>query len=121
MVEMDWDADGFIESKKYGFISAVHDYNGVAVAFRDGKVYTHVDEDGTIGFADLVKTIKRATKENDTDYPDYYEDYACIFDGKDFFDSTMDNIGISEFKDDITARLNDLSGYWGITEVESLC
>jgi len=119
MVDMQWDADGFIETKKLGFISAVHNYNGVAVAFRDGKVYTHIDESGVISFKDLVGAIKSAVKEKDGDYPYFYEDYAEIYDGREFVEGTVSFLDIQEFKDDMLERLEDLGGYWIVTE-ESL-
>lgn len=117
VVEMDWNADGFIETKKLGFISAVHNYGNVPVAFRDGKVYTHVDETGDIiSFKDLVNTIKAAVKEKDADYPYFYEDYAEIFDGESFADGTLRYLGIEEYKSDMLNRLEDLSGYWVVVE-----
>lgn len=122
MVEMEWDADGFIETKRLGFISAVHRYGEVAVAFRDGKVYTHIDADngGVISFKDLVRSIKGAVKEKDADYPYFYEDYAEIYDGKDFVDGTLNFLGIEDCKEDMLSRLEDLSGYWVVTESSSL-
>lgn len=121
VVEMDWDADGFVESKKEGFISAVHRFDGVAVAFRDGKVYTHIDEDGgAISFKDLVSSIKSAAKEKDSDYPYFYEDYAELFDGQEFNEETLVHLGIEDHKDEMLKRLEDLSGYWIITESTSL-
>lgn len=115
-VGMEWNADGFIETKRLGFISAVHSYEGVAVAFRDGKIYTHIDENGAISFTDLVKTIKTAVKEKDSDYPYFYEDYAEIYDGQEFSEGTLDFLGIAQFKDDMLKRIEDLSGYWVIIE-----
>lgn len=121
MVNMQWDADGFVETKKLGFISAVHSYDGVAVAFRDGKVYTHIDDNGDIiSFKDLVGAIKDAVKSKDNDYPYFYEDYAEIYDGKDFVDDTVNLLGLDDDKDDILSRLNDLSGYWVVIETTSL-
>lgn len=117
MVEMDWDADGFIETKKLGFISAVHVYGGVAVAFRDGKVYTHIDDEGgVISFKDMVSTIKIAVKEKDVDYPYFYEDYAEIFDGQEFDEGVVNLLGLADSITDISNRLEDLSGYWVVTE-----
>lgn len=121
MVAMDWDAAGFVETKKAGFISAVHRYGDVAVAFRDGKVYTHVMEDNSvISFANLVDSIKTAHKQKDGDYPAFYEDYAEIYDGLEFHESTLEFLGIAEYKEDILARLEDLSGYWYVQESETL-
>lgn len=121
MVEMQWDADGFIETKRLGFISAVHKYGNVAVAFRDGKIYTHIDEAGSvISFKDLVREIKGAVKEKDADYPYFYEDYAEIYDGKDFVDGTLNFLGIEDNKQDMLDRLDDLGGYWVVTESNSL-
>ena len=119
VVKMDWNADGFIETKSRGFISAVHQYNGVAVAFRDGKIYNHVDDDGNaLGFEDLVSTIKTATKNKDADYPFFYEDYAEIYDGMDFSEGTVRLLNLEEYKDDMLARLDDLRPYWDLEEVE---
>lgn len=119
MVDMQWDADGFVETKKMGFIAAVHRYGNVAVAFKDGKVYTHVDDDGEcIDFNALVKVIKNAVKERDDDYPDFYEDYAEIYDGREFMDETVTFLNLEDQKDDILARLKDLSGYWHVVEVD---
>ena len=96
IVTMEWNADGFIETKKAGFISAVHSYNGVAVAFRDGKVYTHIDEDGeSLSFADLVAEIKGAVKAKDVDYPYFYDDYAEIYDGE-HFSGTLEHLGLED-------------------------
>lgn len=121
MVDMQWDADGFVESKKFGFISAVHRYGNIAVAFRDGKVYTHISEEGgVISFKDLVSSIKSAVKEKDADYPYFYEDYAEIYDGKEFIDQTLSFLGIEDYKNDMLERLEDLSGYWIVEERDSL-
>lgn len=121
MVEMDWDADGFIETKKLGFISAVHRYGNIAVAFRDGKIYTHIDDCGeTIDFNSLVGVIKDAVKTKDDDYPYFYEDYAEIYDGVEFDESILNLLGIAEYKEDMEDRLNDLSGYWVVVESETL-
>ncbi|MGV3076348.1 hypothetical protein ACEE21_14790 [Clostridium baratii] len=121
MVEMQWNADGFIETKRLGFISAVHQYGNVPVAFRDGKIYTHISEEGNvISFKDLVGAIKGAVKEKDADYPYFYEDYAEIYDGKDFVEGTINFLGIDDSKEDMLDRINDLSGYWVVTETNSL-
>lgn len=118
VVELDWNAEGFIESKKEGFISAVHLYGEVAVAFRDGKIYTHISEDGEcIGFDSLVATIKSAFKEKDYDYPMYYEDYVEIFNGESFEDDILESLNLTECKADMDNRIADLEGYWFEEEV----
>lgn len=118
MVSMDWEAKGFIETKKLGFIEAVHNYNGVAVAFRDGKIYTMIDDEGNRAtFDELVKDSKNAVKSKDPDYPTFYEDYAEVYDGAEFT-SLVGYLGLENFKQDMLQRLEDLSGYWEITEVE---
>lgn len=120
MVSMDWNADGFIETKSQGFISAVHSYtnsNGqaVPVAFRDGKIYTSLDEDDEVlSFDELVKEIKRAVKSKDSDYPEFYDSYVEIYDSE--FEN-LGFLGLEDCVDDMKARLEDLSGYWEITEV----
>lgn len=116
---MEWDANGFIETKKEGFISAVHRYGNVAVAFRDGKIYTHVlDDGGFISFEDMVASIKSAYKSNDSDYPYFYDDYVELFDGEEF--SNTEAVGLQEYEDDMLKRIKDLSGYWYVEETETL-
>lgn len=110
VVSMEWDADGFIETKKLGFVSAIHVYNGIPLAFRDGKIYTHIDEDGVISFKDFVSTIKSAIKSDDNDYPTFYEDYVEIYDGAEFEEEFLKDNNIP--KEDLVARLEDLGGYW---------
>ena len=95
VVSMEWNAEGFVETKSQGFISAVHQYDGVAVAFRDGKIYTHMSDDGeAIGFKDLVSEIKSAFKSKDCDYPYFYEDYLEIYSGKEFSDRALELLHI---------------------------
>lgn len=121
IVSMDWDADGFIESKRLGFISAVHCYGDVPVAFRDGRVYTCVDGSGSvISFGDMVKEIKNAVKSKDSDYPYYYEDYAEIYDGMEYDYDVLEFLGIRDYVDDISLRLKDLGEYWSVVESETL-
>ena len=118
VVNMEWNADGFVETKKQGFISAVHQYDGVAVAFRDGKIYTHMGDDlEPIGFEDLVSEIKGAVKSKDVDYPYFYEDYLEIYSGKEFSDKALELLHIdASHKEDMLKRLEDLSGYWYVVE-----
>ena len=116
VVSMDWNAEGFIETKKVGFISAVHSYGDVPVAFRDGKIYTSVTEDGVTDFKTLVDDIKSAHKRKDGDYPEMYDDYVEIFDGGSFDEDNVVFLGLAEYEDDMVERLNDLSGYWQIIE-----
>lgn len=118
IVSMDWDADGFIESKKAGFIAALQTYNGIAVVFKDGKIYTHILDDGTAMDAkSLVSAIKKAVKEDDSDYPEYYDDYVELFDGKEFEENNLSHFGIDLSNEaDMLARLKDLDNYWNIVE-----
>ena len=111
IVEMDWDAEGFIESKKLGFISAVHSYDGVAVVFRDGKIYQHVEDGEPLSFVELVDTIKSCVKSKDPDYPYYYDDYFEIYDGTSFSQPALELLGLEDKQDDMLARLKDLGAY----------
>ena len=118
-VEMDWDVDGFINPKSRGFVAAVHDYNGVAVAFYEGTIFIHLTEDGkpALPLKAFAKFINKKHKEQDIDYPEYYEDYALLYDGGDFNEELLDTLGIAEFKDDMLSRIKDLSLYWDETLV----
>lgn len=117
-VSMDWDSDGFVDSKKNGFIAAVHKYGDTVVAFYEGKIYTHLNSEGTkssLSMKDFVKVIKQnLVRKPDYDYPNYYEDYAEIYDGAEFNDCLADTLGLTEYKEDMIARLQDLSGYWQV-------
>jgi len=123
MVSMDWNANGWVETKKAGFIAAVHTYDSekeegkkVAVAFKAGKAYAHIDEDGNdLSFTDTVSVIKKNYKDHD--YPEFFEDYAEIYDGQEFT-GVVGFLGIENAKEDILARLEDLSGYDMVEESE---
>ena len=115
IVKMDWNADGFLESRKDGFISAVKDYNGIGVAFKEGKAYTLVSEEGEkYTFQEVVEEIKRAYKKKDGDFPEFYDTYVEIYDGREF--SNTEALGIQEFEEDILNRLKDLEDYWAYEE-----
>lgn len=115
VVSMDWNAEGFIDHKREGFIAAVHQYGNTGVAFKDGVIYTFVDDEGAYGFQDLVSDIKKAVKEKDGDYPTYYQEYVEIHDGENFTDN-LEALGLEEYADDMIARLKDLSDYWVFEE-----
>lgn len=108
IVEMDWNVDGFIE-KGGDLVAAVHDYNGVAVAFKDGKIYQHVENGEPLSFKDFVSTIKSCYK--DGDYPYYYDDYCEIYDGVNFVDGVVDILGLGDYKEDMLNRIKDLEDY----------
>lgn len=119
VVSMDWDAKGFIEIKRgkaTKFIAAVHVYDKVPVIFKDGVAYTHFDK-SVISFNDAVACIKEAVKDKDVDYPENYDDYVVLLEGSTLYDSNLELLGILDYKEDISHRLDDLSGYWHTVEM----
>lgn len=123
-VYMDWIADNFIESKKSGFIAAIQEYstpNGDrAVGFMNRRAFLLVDEDGNVFTREeVINAIKDSHKEG-LDISDYYEDcFVEIANTATVNDDLMEYYAFDEEdKEDIKARLKDLSCYWVYVEVD---
>lgn len=119
MVQMDWDAEGYFESKKAGFLAATAIYStdkgDVVVCFMEKKAFILIDSDTAIPVD--RKEIQGAVKgcfEDEAIMEDYVPDnYVELCNGVTTETDIAAHYGLSEEDcQDIEARLEDLSGYW---------
>lgn len=120
-VAMDWEHAGFLETKSNGFVAAVHEYDGIPVAFTEKSIYVMVDEDedGELtpwDFKTLVTSIKKAVRGKDYAFPEDYEEYGELYDGVEFNEEFMEMLGLSGYLEDMEKRREDLSGYFYVVE-----
>lgn len=118
IVNMPWEADGFFESKKNGFLGACHVYSGekgdIAVMFSDKHAYILLDvNDEPAGVEDYFEAVKEANKAGSSAYV-YFEDVCIEFsNGVESDDDVLAIYGLShEDGEDMCKRLEDLSAYW---------
>lgn len=128
IVKMDWDVEGFIESKTHGFVAAVHTYKStdgtdIPVVFRDGKAFMlyNLEEGRLEQLADLRVDIKTAIDDQgyDCNMEEYYEEdgYIEVSNGSYVDSDIAESYGLSdEDCEDVLARIDDLSGYVEVTE-----
>lgn len=125
IVNMDWDAEGFYESHESGFIAAVHIYdtpNGdLAVCFKDNRAFIILDleNEETVSREGLYKIIRAEAVDGDDISECYPDEYVQLGDIVSVDEEVADVYGLSEAdQQDILERLNDLSTYWEVEEVE---
>ena len=120
VVKMPWEADGFLESRTKGFISAIAVYEGskgeVAVMFEHGRAFVMFqseDDDAPMTKTELVKAAKAAFKEEYSSY-DYYEDNVVeLANTGSYRENLLSAYGLGEEDgEDMVNRLKDLSSYW---------
>lgn len=125
MVEMQWDAEGFYESKTEGFIAAVHIYDTekgqLAVAFKDNKAFIVLDTETEepLDRASLYRLVREEFMEGMV-IEDYYQDeYVQLGTLTEVNSETSEYYGLTpEDQKDLLARMRDLSGYWVTIEEE---
>lgn len=117
-VEMPWEADGFFESKKNGFLGACHTYSGskgdVVVMFANTRAFILLGEDDKpAGVDDYFEAAKQANAAG-AFMSDYFEDLRIdLSDSVSVDEENLELYGLSsEDGEDILNRLKDLSGYW---------
>lgn len=118
VVKMPWEADGFFESKKDGFIGACHVYDtekgSLAVMFKDRHAFILLDEnDEPAGLEDYFDAIKECHKQG-INVEDYFSEvYVELSDAASVDEDTLAIYGLTpEDGKDILARLQDLWEYW---------
>lgn len=119
-VDMKWDAEGFYESKKNGFVGAVWIYgegdDARPVCFHNGKAFLLVDEDGYCS-RDTIEDALREANNGVEDIEDMFEEYYVDLGNLSYLnDDVLEMHGLSEYAEDIEARLDDLSCYWETVE-----
>ena len=130
VVKMLWDAEGFFETKKDGFIAAVQLYENkktgetLAVMFKNGKAFMIFDnetekpatrDDLRDALSEIIKT------DPEGDMEEYFPDtYIELCNGVTCDADVADAYGLDEDdQEDIINRCDDLSGYY-VTEYEDM-
>lgn len=129
VVKMDWDAEGFYESKKeQSFIAAIHtyttDYGEVPVIFMNGKACILWDPDyrrpvNRDEFTELLHDLVEdyGTEFSFEELEETAEAYIEVSTGGSVDDDVAAEYMLTpEIEDDIIARIDDLAGYFEIEE-----
>ena len=124
IVNMVWNADHFLESRKSGFVAAINVYStdkgDVPVIFQDQKGYILLDQDTNkpASVSDIISVVKECFKEDldiETELEGSYVELGVMLvdyeDTARMFGLTDDDIA------DINNRFDDLQPYWEITEI----
>ena len=129
VVTMDWEAEGFFETKKDGFVAAVHIYKtekftcpvifkgGVACMIWDDETEAPATrEELKKVFAEIVKDDPEAPIE------EYFPDnYIELSNGAEVFEDAAEFYQFTEEqKEDILNRVRDIMRYY-VTEEEEMC
>lgn len=129
VVTMDWEAEGFFETKKDGFVAAVHIYEtekftcpvifkgGVACMIWDDETEAPATrEELKKVFAEIVKDDPEAPIE------EYFPDnYIELSNGAEVFEDAAEFYQFTEEqKEDILNRVRDIMRYY-VTEEEEMC
>ena len=121
IVKMDWDAEGFYETRADGFVAAVNIYttsNGeYAVMFKDGVAFMIFDDDTQAPAvrSELQSALKQVVDDAgaSASMEEYFPDnYIELCTGGEVDPDLAEMYGFSdEDCQDISDRLLDLSGY----------
>ena len=129
VVTMDWEVEGFFETKKDGFVAAVHIYETekftCPVIFKGGVACMIWDDDTEAPatreelkkvFAEIVKDDPEAPIE------EYFPDnYIELSNGAEVFEDAAEFYQFTEEqKEDILNRVRDIMRYY-VTEEEEMC
>lgn len=119
VVKMDWDAEGFFESKNDGFVAAVHIYNteegSVAVCFMDRRAFVLLDVDTRKPCTreELYEAVKYVHNNSLTMEDAFQEDYVELLVGVEPIREVAFEFGLSEDDcDDMGKRGADLFVYY---------
>lgn len=125
IVKMPWEEENFFESKKFGFIAAVHKYETTKgtdlwVMFHDSKAFIINDnENDAPADHDMLLRLCKEMVDDDGEHMDEYY-------GEDIIDLSYGSVdtdmaefyGISEEDcDDIDNRIADLENYYSVEVV----
>ena len=131
IVKLPWEEDLFFTTKKGMFLFACQRYtnaegNSVDVFFVPQCCFVLVDTDEEpLDFDTVKKEYKSVAKDEGVlcldDFPDDWEGaYYIMYPTEEPFDDMLEKFGLTEFKDDIKARCNDINGYSVEVEVDSI-
>lgn len=124
IVKKDWEKAEWLETKGGTFIFAGKTYSGansdVSVLFNSDTGFIWVgdyntDAEDVWSASDVRSWFK---KEKPSDFPYAYEEMIPVIDVDGVKDDVLEHFGLTEFKDDIIARFNDIKPYGEEKEVK---
>ena len=129
VVTMDWEAEGFFETKKDGFVAAVHIYETdkcVCPVIFKGSVACMIWDSETEAPAtrDELKKVFAEIVKDDPEAPidEYFpDDYVELSNGVEVYEDVADFYQFTdEQKEDILNRVRDIMRYY-VVEEERMC
>lgn len=124
-VDMDWDAEGFFESRENGFVGAVWIYSGsqgeIPVCFHDSAVFILADEDGNVFTREQIRDcLAECNASNETMeglFEENYIPFGTVAEGVNEDNVMMYGLTMDDAID-IVHRLEDVCVYWQEIEIE---
>lgn len=125
---MDWDENDFILSRNVPtFVAGIHEYDGVAVFFRDDIAFLVLDEDTRtkpISATEFKNDLKEASDANmlEEDPSELWgEDRVMyVYDDDEVSEGILERYGVSTdaYAEDIESRVSDISTFFSEDEDE---
>lgn len=125
---MDWDENDFILSRNVPtFVAGIHEYDGVAVFFRDDIAFLVLDEDTCttpISATEFKNDLKEASDANmlESDPSELWgeERVMYVYSGDEVSEGMLERYGVSTDAnaEDIESRVNDISTFFDEDEGE---
>lgn len=125
---MDWDENDFILSRNVPtFVAGIHEYDGVAVFFRNDIAFLVLDEDTRttpISATEFKNDLKVASDRNvlETDPSELWgeERIMYVYIDDEVSEGMLERYGASTdaYAEDIQSRVNDISTFFGEDEGE---
>ena len=128
---MDWDENDFILSRNVPtFVAGIHEYDGVAVFFRNDIAFLVLDEDtctkpiSATEFKNDLKAISNLNRLED-DLPEIWEENRILYvynadEEDEVAEGILERYGVSTdaYARDIESRVNDISTFFDEDGVE---
>lgn len=125
---MDWDENDFILSRNVPtFVAGIHEYDGVAVFFRNDIAFLVLDEDTCttpISATEFKNDLKEASDANmlETDPSELWEAnrFMYVYEEGEVSEGILERYGVSTgaYAVDIESRVNDISTFFDEDEDE---
>lgn len=125
---MDWDENDFILSRNVPtFVAGIHEYDGVAVFFRNDIAFLVLDEDTCttpISATEFKNDLKEASDHNmlETDPSELWvaNRFMYVYSEGEVSEGILERYGVSTdvYAEDIEARVGDISTFFDEDEDE---
>lgn len=125
---MDWDENDFILSRNVPtFVAGIHEYDGVAIFFRNDIAFLILDEDTCttpISATEFKNDLKEASDHNmlETDPSELWEEnrFMYVYSEGEVSEGILERYGVSTdaYAEDIESRVDDISTFFGEDEDE---